>query len=522
MAPFHELRRWLRGASPAERGGTLVAATIVLGLLGWTVVPAAQPGPGTGIVSSPAAPAGTTVPGAAPATSSNPNVVAGGQSQPAVIAPAGGAGSDPANVNAPSTDGAAATAPTVTSPDGCVSPPGDAPGVTDSTIKIAIIEVGIFGPAGNRAFAEPSPQEQHDWYQAVVDDINASGGIACRKVAPTYYSANPADQNDLQAKCLDIAASDVFAVIDIGAYGPFPQKDCYAQHHIPFFTGYIMTAQEQQKFYPYLFASETFETLYRNTVFALRDRGFFSAANGFRKLGFVYQSCFPYLIQDVRAWLREAGVPDSKIVTYDVGCPAATPSPAAEEQAVLGFQRAGVTHVTTADFVGGLQGFSTAAQQQHFHPKYGIPDDYFIPISYGTQHPDYKNLDHAIAITANRSGEEHTSGLHPTAPTARCNAILARHHYPPVYKQPSGLGGMICSELWLFKAAVEHAPVLAREALAAGFQSAQSVPLAYPEGPNSLAAPHNTVWMNYWRVDEFYTSCKCWRVIDRTFHPSYS
>ena len=26
----------------------------------------------------------------------------------------------------------------------------------------------------------------------------------------------------------------------------------------------------------------------------------------------------------------------------------------------------------------------------------------------------------------------------------------------------------------------------------------------------------------YWRTDEFFTSCDCWRVIDPSFHPSFN
>lgn len=525
MPPFAEFRLWVRQATQWERTSAALAAVVVLAVLGWTISPAGVPSASAPIAG--AAPAATSTGGSTGTTVTAGVASSGGAGSPQSVAgesgPAGstsGSGATvPANIGAAP---APAGGSTRSSAARCQTPPGTAPGVTSRQIKIAIIEVGIFGPAGNAAFAEPSPQEQHDWYQEVIDHINASGGIACRRIVPTYYSANPANQSDLQQKCLDIASSGVFAVIDIGAYGPFPQKDCYAQHHIPFFTGYIMTAQEQQQFYPYLFASETFDTLYRNTVFALHDRGFFDPARGFRKLGFVYETCYPYLIDSVLTWLHQVGVPDSSIVKYGMGCPAAFPAPSDQEQAVLAFQRAGVTHVTTANFVGGLQGFTQAAQQQHFHPKYGIPDDYLVPISYGTQHPDYDNMDGAIAITANRNGEEHTPGMRPTGATARCNAILTAHGAPPVYEQPSGLGGMICSELWLFKAAVEHSPVLSREALAVGFQAAKTVDLAYPEGPNDLSGARNTVWMNEWRTDEFFTRCKCWRVVDAKFRPSYS
>ena len=105
------------------------------------------------------------------------------------------------------------------------------------------------------------------------------------------------------------------------------------QAHIPYFGGYILFGSQASRFYPYVFGPETFDTVYRNTVFALRDRGYFSASSGFKKLGFIYRSCDTQLISEFNAWLRQAGLTDSQIVTYDVGCPSAFSSPADIEQA---------------------------------------------------------------------------------------------------------------------------------------------------------------------------------------------
>ena len=93
-------------------------------------------------------------------------------------------------------------------------------------------------------------------------------------------------------------------------------------------SGYIFPASEMNANYPYLFNTMTFDTLYKNTIFALRDRGFFSASNGFKKLGFIYRDCFKEVNTDFLSWLNQAGVPSSQIVTYGFGCPQgfATPS----------------------------------------------------------------------------------------------------------------------------------------------------------------------------------------------------
>ena len=528
MTPFQQFRLWSRRAPRGERAIAAVAAACVLAVLGWVIVPAATSPAGAGLDTGapggagPAAAASTAPAAGAP---KGPKAArAAGPGAPGVTAPGAPAAVGPGGSVA-ATSGSTAggtTAPGTSSAEGaCTSPPGSAPGVTDTQMKVAVMIPDIAGPAANGAFGVPSADSTKKWYQDVIDELNASGGIACRKVVPLYYKVNPADQSDLQRKCLDVAAAGVFVTLDEGGYGPFPQKDCYAQHHIPFFTGYPITGAEAQKFYPYMFSNSTYETIYRNAVFALRDRHFFGGA-GFGKLGFAYNSCYPYLIDDFTNWLHQAGVPDSKIVTYDFGCSSTTmPTPSDVQQAVLKFKTAGVTHVTTAEFVGGFWMFTRVAEQQNFRPKYGIADDQIIAISYGSNHPDYKNIDGAIAITPFRNGEEKTPGYRMSAGTARCSAIHTKRGEPNVYQQKAGVGGTACDELWVLKAAVEHAPALSQEALGAGFQAAGSAELSYPAGPGTWGGPRNTAWMNYWRTDRFVGSCNCWRVAESKFHASY-
>jgi hypothetical protein len=383
-------------------------------------------------------------------------------------------------------------------------------------MKVAVTLVAIGGAAANSTFGVPSPAEQQAGYQTFINHINASGGIACRQVAPEFFQVDPVDQSGLEKTCLDIVSAGVFAVLDAGGYANFPQKDCFAQNHIPYFGNYLMTASEQSHFYPYLFEPNTYDSLYHNTVFALAARGFFSASNGFKKLGFIYDSCAPTVISEEMTWLQQAGVPSSAISTYDAGCPSAYDTPADLQQGILQFEQAGVTNVTTAEFTGDFANFTTIAQQQGFHPTYGVPDDSLVAISAGSQHPDFTNIANAITITASRDGENDTPGLSPTAGTTACNAILGL----PASAYTSA--GDVCNQMWMFKASVEHAPALAQNALAAGLQATGSLDFSYPAGPNNFASAGVTTGGQYWRTDQFITSCNCWQVIDPTFRPSYS
>jgi hypothetical protein len=517
-----------------ERIAALLGAAVLLAALVLVGGPAAT-SLSSASTDNPGGFAAASASGGNAGVASGPTVGPPGTRQAATTTSAAGVGRRPLSGPRQGAVGAAPGPPSVAGPAtspapgaveggaGCVSPPGSTRGISRSQIKIAVMIPNISGAAGNSTFGVPPPEKTKKWYQDVIESINDSGGVACRRLVPTYYNVNPADQSDLQQKCLEVAGEGVFATLDEGGYGPFPQKKCYAQNHIPFFTGYPVPSDEVKQSYPYLFSSATYDTIYKNTVFALRDRGFFSAAKGFGKLGFVYNSCYKYLIADMTNLLHQAGVPDSKIVPYDMGCSSTTmPSPSDVQQAVLAFQRAGVTNVTTAEFVGGFWLFTRVAEQQRFRPKYGIPDENIVAISYGSNAPDANNINGAVAITPFRAGEETTPGYRPSAGTIACNKIHAKYGEPPVYQQQAGVGGMACNELWLFKAAVEHAPALSQESLAAGLQAARQVDLSFPGGPGDMSAQGNTAWMNYWRVDTFLTSCKCWRVTDSAFRPSYT
>jgi hypothetical protein len=90
----------------------------------------------------------------------------------------------------------------------------------------------------------------------------------------------------------------------------------------------------------------------------------------------------------------------------------------------------------------------------------------------------------------------------------------------PTYQQPP-LAGNACDQLWMLRAAVENAPAIRADALAAGLQRAKSVEFSYPQGPNDFSANRVTTGGQFWRVAQFVRSCKCWQLIDRDFHGSY-
>jgi hypothetical protein len=144
-----------------------------------------------------------------------------------------------------------------------------------------------------------------------------------------------------------------------------------------------------------------------------------------------------------------------------------------------------------------------------------------VTISYGSQKPDADNVDGAVAITASREGEERTPGSVPSAGTKRCDAAFKKKGIQPTYSLPASAGNA-CDNIWMFVAAASHASVLRGDALADGLRAAKSIDFSYPEGPNDFSRARTTTGGQYWRPVQFYKSCTCWKLLDRTFRKSYS
>ena len=546
MSPFQQFRLWLRRAPLGERAGAGVGAALAVAAVAWLLVPSSnhQNGNNVGVAGGPNASVGATSTGAGGGSSLRSTIggstpggnggsagatggsVAGGGSSGLTGGSGGSSGSGSGNSGSGTSRGSGGgtgpQTPAGGGGSGCVS--GSDQGVTSHQIKIAILLVNVAGAASTTVGGYPTPQVQQQYFQQVLDSANASGGADCRKLVADFYSPNVADQAELQQTCLSVEQGGYFAVLDVGSYFLFPSlATCFPNSHIPYFGGAILPQSEQQQYYPYLFGGGVAESNYRNAVYGLQQQGFFSPAKGFSKLGLVYRDCEPQYLAAYKSYLAQAGVPNSKIDAFDLGCSPALYAPPSEvEQAVLQFEGDHVHNVTFINDVNDFANFTSIANQQGFHPWYGSPDDGEVAASSGNGGYNYQNMNHMIAISGERYGEESTVGMSPTAGTSQCAAIYGRYGEPSPYKQLDGAGGVSCDMVWELVAAIDHAPILQRNALAAGLQAAKSVEFSYPWGPNDFTGYHWTTGGRFWRPVEFFASCTCWHVLDPTFHPAVS
>jgi ABC-type branched-subunit amino acid transport system substrate-binding protein len=418
---------------------------------------------------------------------------------------------------APTDAGAATAVPAAASgPKSC--PPGSDQGVTKDKVTLAVTIINISGGAltNETVGVAPAAQQKKQW-QLMADNINKNGGVACRKLALDFFDVNPIDPAQAQQACLDIAASKPFAAMDTGSLTAVGAADCIPAQKIPLFTNGLKLAQ-YKKYFPYYLGPVQAQG-FAIGMQAFKDKGYFSKAKGFKKLGVLIESCTSP--DEQRAALRKV-VPDNQVTTIDLGC---NPSPPASvyEQAVLNFKQDGVSHVTEINAGGETAAFSKVAAQQGFKPQYVLADGSFGPKTSGQASPDAQNFDGAINVTEAAYGEENTPGFTPTGGTAKCNKIWAAAGLPPVYKQPAAYGGVVCGFEWLAQAVLNNVPKLQRSAVIKGYPKITALDVSYPNGPVTYPSAPGDVATNgrlSWRTQKFVASCQCWQVDDPTWHPS--
>ena len=335
--------------------------------------------------------------------------------------------------SSPSGASVAATAATRTlsaSSSGCVK--GTGPGITSSTVTLAVTEVAISGGSlTNATIGVPSTQVQENDWNTVAKSINKSGGAGCRKILLKFFPVNPLDAAGAQQSCLTIAASKPFMVLDVGALSAVNASNCIPTAKVAFASQYL-TPDQLTKYYPYYLQLLGVPVSgLRNSVLGFNQLGYFKPSKGFKKLGVLYDTCNPALIVAERAALKEAGVPTSKIVEFNLGCPAGqTFTQSLMQPAVLAFKNAGVTDVTSAEAGTSAAIFTQVAGAAELQAAVPLASDTVaLPNATGADVPDSANLNGAVNVTGQAYGEETAPDFKPGPGTQKCNALFrGRQH----------------------------------------------------------------------------------------------
>ncbi|MCU1690976.1 MAG: hypothetical protein JWM64_67 [Frankiales bacterium] len=538
MNPFLHLRTWLRTGPGVERSLTALVGALVLALVVWASLPSGAPSGevlAQGSSSDEAATAAAET-GVAPA---------------AAVADVGGvapeAGSDPAaeaedSTPAPATGSAPAAVATVpaTRATAGARPAGAAPraaapaapgrtsaaaacgdlratdqGVTDKTITVGVVVVDL-GTLGN-LIDLPSVADLKKAYGAVIDDVNAKGGVRCRKVVPRFYTDTGIDQSQQHAQCLQMQQDKVFAVFN-NLFSP-AEATCVAKARIPNIWYTAPHTPDVRQYAPYVLSWQPdYDQLVQHYVRGAKSQGWFT---GMKKLGILERTCFPDEIKALTRELEGIGVDPGAASRFSFGCPAATPTPEQQQAAVLQFKREGVTHVLNVAYADDAA-FSNAADQQAYDPAFAhMEDASATAIQTGSQKPG-NSFDKTLLVSTIETGARTTPGYQYGAATKACTKVLQAAGLPAPYAEPASLYfGVACINLAMFKAAADAAPELTRPLLSTGLAKVGSMSLPYPAGPAVFSAPRRPTGGQLWRPVRWATSCQCWRVSDVHYRPGY-
>lgn len=295
------------------------------------------------------------------------------------------------------------------------------PGVTATTIKVGLVYLKGSDEA-NRAAGVPVVRgDERKYWKTVVDEVNARGGIAGRRLVAVYYPLDAQSTQTIatqeQAACSAFTQDTrVFAVLSNGS-ADF--EACIARVGVLHATpgGNVGFDREFHWRYPAYFTQRpTQDRMQADLVSALVRQAYFTgwdtlrgapAAAGTKPKVGVLVVDRSYITRTVDRVLlpalRKAGHPVDSSSIYRAP---ATPSvqeagagSAAVQAAVLGFRQKGVTHVIVLDINGSTTLlFAQQSSNQAYYPRMGVTTASGIQALYDTKLVQARQLNGTMGL----------------------------------------------------------------------------------------------------------------------------
>lgn len=339
-----------------------VAAVLTLAGCGSTVATGASSRTGQQGLSTSGSTVGGSAPGVAPGSVVGP--AAGSAVSENMSRAAGGAAGAPGSSAAPSTLEAA----------GGLA--GNVPGVTAKTIKVGVYTVEAFSSVASSFGFNVATGDQAAEAKAVINYLNAHGGVAGRQIVPVFHDENVAEvandpSSEYEAACAAWTQDTrVYAVVSPVGTVNNTLYDCLSKAGVPTISsGESEDASFFQKYANWFYqpTDMNLRRILSDNVDGLASVGFFGAHP---KIGVILADTpneHLAVANGLVPALRRHGLSlaDSFAVPPDSG------SAAAYSNAVLRFKAEGITHVIFT-YLGSPLEFMISAKNQSYHPRYGL------------------------------------------------------------------------------------------------------------------------------------------------------
>lgn len=426
--------------------------------------------------------------------------------------------SRPVSSNKPGSSRPGSAKPTASAAPACTGMRASGPGVTATSVKVVTTNLSLAGPIGNSAFNVRSDLTKIA--QALADDINAKGGVACgRKIVLKQYDVNPLDANDQKTKCLQIQQDAPLIVIDFGGYLTTTARKCFADAKIPMTEATPFGTDELKTSYPYVFGMRNVaEQAVHQGIIGLNARGFFTIP-AVAKVGLFEDSCAPSVNKQIESDLNQIGIPSNKLSTFTLGCDIAA-QPNQILQAVLQHKGDRVSHVFLATSNTNEQNYVKLADAQGFHPRYGM-SDYGESMTQSGAGNWVKSFDGAVGITSSHMGEFASGQSNPDL--KECDATMKRHGVPGFSSEAKDTAVAGYCDMFKFFAAImdKGGPNPTRESMAVTVSTLGAFVDGYI-GDGVFNRPGKITGGDFQRELQYHADCGCWKIVDKTMAPDYA
>lgn len=251
----------------------------------------------------------------------------------------------------------------------------DSPGVTDDSMTISFVVTDTSKVAAAFGWERPDEGDREAQIAALVDWINARGGIAGREVVAKIrvYDAITDGPIAEEALCNAITQDDnAFAVVLTGQFQD-NARPCYANANTLMLDGtlYPVDTAGYDELAPYLWSPflPTYDDLIKGLAASLIDGGWFDGAT----VGVIaIQSELSRRVYDEQflPLLTEAGI---EVVSYNTVDPTdGTSFDRDQLQAIVNFKEAGVDHVVAIGGARLVSWFIDTSITQNFAPRYAM------------------------------------------------------------------------------------------------------------------------------------------------------
>ena len=295
--------------------------------------------------------------------------------------------------------------------------------------------------------------DQHAQAQAVVDDINAHGGLAGHPIQPVFNSpdasASSGDQADSETCTAFTQDTHVAFVISVLAHTP-TLHDCLAKKGVPLLDDglYLYDSKVVHPGYLFMPSGWLLDRLMRNQIDALARRGFFKDSG---KVGvLLYDLPIPKrVLQDtVLPLLAHYGKTQVDVATSSFD----TAGYANQQGNVLRFKNDNVTRVIEIAMLP--VGFMDSAESQLYRPRYAVDSSVAPATIVGAAPPT--QLNGMIGVGWSPSSDI-GSGTPVTPAGKRCLALMTKAGQDTSNSTTASLMEEFCDAGWFLQAATTAA-----------------------------------------------------------------